>query len=346
MSANAFPVIGAVTGRTKVALVAVVTLLGLVVPLVVGPYLTNIGINILVLVLFAMSFNLLYGHTGMLSFGHAGYYGFAAYVLVIALQGPLEFLPTAGSFVPALVVAVVLTGVVAALFGAICVQRGGIFFAMLTLALSMMLYEVALQWNSLTGGSTGISMPATTVDLWLVSFGLVDKTAYYYFTFGVVAISILILWRLVNSPYGELLAALRENPGRVEYVGLNVKFYQWTVFVISGMFAGLAGALISVQIFVVSPNTLHWATSATPVLATLLGGPYTFAGPIIGGILFEVLEVLLTTYTQHWQIAIGIILIPLVLFFPGGIVGALSGDEGRVVSLVQRVRGSSGGEDR
>lgn len=330
MSTHTFPVVGEieVSWREQIAALAIVLAIVILFPQFLGEYWTNVGITMMIVILFAMSFNLLFGYTGLLSFGHSAFYGFSAYVVALSLAGTIPGLPAVNSFLIAVALAIVLTTIMSGIMGAFCVQRGGIFFAMLTLALSMMLYEIALHWKEVTSGDDGTTLLAPPVDLGVITFDTLNQTAYYYFTFVIVALCIVAIWRIVRSPYGELLLALRENPERAEFVGINVKFYQWTAFVVSGFFGGVAGALISVQIFVVSPIVLHWSTSAIPVLATLIGGPTAFFGPVVGGIIFVLLEEGLTSITQHWQIGVGLIIIPIVLFFPGGIVGTLTGEGG------------------
>lgn len=337
MSTHSLPVIGEIeiTWRTRLLTIAAVLAGILIFPQYAGEYWTNVGITMMVVILFAMSFNLLFGYAGLLSFGHSAFYGFSAYIVALSLAGTIPGLPAVNSFLVAVALAIVLTTIMSAIMGALSVQRGGIFFAMLTLALSMMLYEIALHWKSVTSGDDGTTLLAPPVDLGVITFDTLNQTSYYYFTFVIVALCIYAMWRIVHSPYGELLLALRENPERSEFVGIDVKFYQWTVFVISGFFGGVAGALISVQLFVVSPIVLHWTTSAIPVLATLIGGPTAFFGPVVGGILFVLLEEGLTSITQHWQIGIGLIIIPIVLFFPGGIVGTLTG-EGGLMEMASR----------
>lgn len=330
MSTHSLPVIGEIEITWRARLMAIAAILAVIVvfPEYAGEYWTNVGITMMVVILFAMSFNLLFGYAGLLSFGHSAFYGFSAYIVALSLAGTIPGLPAVDSFLVAVALAIIFTTVMSAIMGALSVQRGGIFFAMLTLALSMMLYEIALHWKSVTSGDDGTTLLAPPVDLGVITFDTLNQTSYYYFTFVIVVLCILAMWRIVHSPYGELLLALRENPERSEFVGINVKFYQWTVFVISGFFGGIAGALISVQLFVVSPIVLHWSTSAIPVLATLIGGPTAFFGPVVGGIIFVLLEEGLTSITQHWQIGIGLIIIPIVLFFPGGIVGTLTGEGG------------------
>lgn len=343
MSTHTLPMIGEIEISRRERLIAVVAALAviLVFPQVAGDYWTSVGITMIIVSLFALSFNLLFGYAGLLSFGHSAFYGFSAYVVALSLAGAIPGLPQVESFLIAVALAIVLTTIMSGVMGALCVQRGGIFFAMLTLALSMMLYEIALHWKSVTSGDDGTTLLAPPVDLGVVTFNTLHQNSYYYFSFIIVAVCVYGMYRLVKSPYGELLLALRENPDRSEFVGVNVKFYQWTVFVLSGFFGAVAGALISVQNFVVSPIMLHWSTSAIPVLATLIGGPTAFFGPIVGSIIFVLLEEGLTSITQHWQIGIGLILIPIVLFFPGGIVGTLSGEGG----LLDMTRSRQEGEE-
>lgn len=320
------PGVGELTrGNLAVAVGAIITL---VIPLFAGSYWTNIGIDVMTVALFALSFNLLFGYTGLLSFGHAAYFGTAAYTVAITMSQPLPWVPHIGTFLPALLLGMVMSGFIAAIFGALCVQRSEIFFAMLTLAFNMLLYEIAVQWEALTGGVNGTTLPGPTVDLVVMEFSVLQKTPYYYLVFVCLAITTFVLYRVVNSPYGELLRAIRENPERAEFVGMPVKWYQWSAFIISGTFAGLAGGLAAVQTFVVSPSVLHWSQSAVPVLSTLLGGPTVFMGPIVGGIIYVGLEVLFTQFTQYWQFGVGLVLIPIVLFIPGGLLGYLYDSEG------------------
>lgn len=305
--------------------------LGLLVLVVAGvwldEYLIGLGITVLVVSLFAMSFNLLFGYTGVLSFGHAMFYGTGAYMLALILSGKVGFLPAMvqDSFLLAFAASVVITMILAAVVGVLCVQRGDIYFAMLTLAFSMMIFELAGQWRNLTGGSDGTIMPGTTVNLGFTSFDASSTVPYYYFTLVIVVVSIYLLWRVVNSPYGQLLKAIRENPERAEFVGINVKAYQWTAFVLSALFSGVAGALIAVRIFVISPDLIHWSVSAEPIIVTLIGGPSSFLGPFVGAVVFVGLEEVITDYTNYWQIALGFVLIPIVLFTRGGLVGVVTG---------------------
>jgi branched-chain amino acid transport system permease protein len=302
-------------------------------------------ISAMVLALFAMSFNLLFGYTGMLSFGHAAYFGTGAYTLALALDGQLGFLPSAfESFFPALLLAVVVAALVALVLGYLCVQRGDIYFAILTLALSMMLYETIYTWNDFTGGSDGITVLAEPIELGGLTLNLIDTGTFYYLTLAILVVSIVFIWRLINSPYGELLLSIRENPERATMIGVPVKRYQLSAFVIAGTFAGLAGTLFAVRTFIVTPHTLHWSMSAEPVMMTLLGGPSAFVGPIIGAVMFVGLEQFLSNVTEYWQFGLGLLIVPIVLFFPDGLVGILRGDSGGIVDVRDYLSGLVGDE--
>jgi branched-chain amino acid transport system permease protein len=321
---------------------AVVLFLGALVaaPFFVGDSLLSIFISGLILALFASGFNLLFGYTGLLSFGHAAFYGAGAYGVALSLKGS-TFIPETGSLIPALLVAVVFTVVVAAIVGIICVQRGAFAFAMLTLVVNMVFYQLVFEFRDVTGGSDGTVLPTPTVDLGFVSFTVLDTGLYYYLVLGIVVLTLFLLWRVVNSPYGEILQAIRENDERASFSGLRVKYYQWSAFVLSGAVAGLAGGLISIQQFVVSPDILYWAQSAQPVLVTLIGGPSYFLGPVVGAVVYILLEDVVTGITQFWQFVLGVVLLLIVLFAPDGVIG-------RARELLTWLGGTvrSGGEER
>ncbi|MFC7157119.1 branched-chain amino acid ABC transporter permease [Halomarina halobia] len=327
--------------RFRVAIGLALVLFGTL-PLValdyLGGYTVGLLITVMILTLFATSFNLLFGYTGLLSFGHAAYFGVAAYVLGILLSGRLDLVPESlGSIVPAAALAVLVAGSCAAAFGLLCVQRGEIYFAMLTLAFNMMLYQVAYQWDDVTGGANGITVSPPPLELAGITVDFLDTVTFYYLTFSLLVLSLAVLWRIVHSPYGALLVAISENPDRAEMIGVPVKRYQLSSFVIAGTFAGIAGVLFSVRNFIVTPGTLHWSMSAEPVLITLLGGPSSFFGPAIGAFMFVFLEEWLTGITEFWQIGLGLVLVPIVLFVPGGLVGLVTGDGGTPVrSLLGR----------
>ena len=299
----------------------------LALPVVLDTYYTGILIDAMVLITFATGFNLLFGYTGLLSFGHAAFFGAGAYSVAILSQ-QLGFV---NSLVPAIVLAIIVTAVVAGVIGVLSVQQSDIFFAMLTLAFNLMLYQGAVQFSNISGGESGLLVEATTVNLGLFTFPTSNNMLYYYFTFAIMALSLVVIWRITRSPYGDLLVAIRENPDRAQFIGVPVKRYQWSAFVISGAIGGLAGALAAPRRFVITPSIMHWSASADPVLMTILGGPAVFFGPAAGAILFVTLEQILTNITEHWYLGLGAILVTIVLFLPQGLVGTVVKSSDRTV---------------
>jgi branched-chain amino acid transport system permease protein len=277
-------------------------------PLALSDFWTFIAIEVFAFALYAVSFNVLLSYGGMLSFGHAAFFGAGAY-------GTALLMKKAGwGFLPALVGAPVVAGLVALAIGYFCVRRTGIYFAMLTFAFQMLLYTIALKATGFTGGDDGISgLKAGGV--------LANPTAYYYFALVVVAAALYVLARVVASPFGTTLRALRSNARRVEYVGVDVRRMQLATFVITGAFAGLAGALFAVSSGNVFPAWLNWTASATPIVMALLGGIRTFLGPVLGAAVYVILEIVISGRTEYWPLFMGAIIIALVLALPDGLMG-------------------------
>jgi branched-chain amino acid transport system permease protein len=206
---------------------------------------------------------------------------------------------------------------------------------MLTLALSMMVFQVANQWTEVSGGEDGVIVSLPPIEVAGITINILDVVTKYYLTLGLLVISMFIIWRVVHSPYGALLIAIRENPQRAKLIGVPVNRYQLSSFIIAGVFSGVAGVLFAVHNFLVTPGLLHWSTSAEPILMTLLGGPSSFFGPLLGAFLFIFLEQALTTITDFWQIGLGLILIPIVLFVPGGVASLLNSARERARSALE-----------
>lgn len=289
-----------------------------VLPLFVPIYWVLLTTEILIMALFAMSFNLLFGYTGLLSFGHAGFLGVGAYVAAVLMTHHASSLWV-------ILIACVLSATVMAFFvGFLCVRRDEIFFAMLSLAFGMMLYTVAHNWREMTGGSDGLpvfSVPPVSLGPW--KFSLFAPSSMYYFTLFWFVMGALFLWAVVRSPFGLMLRAVRENKQRLSFSGADVKVVRLVAFVIAGGLAGLAGFLLCLFNRMAAPDMLHWSFSARPVLMTILGGAGTFWGPAVGSAIFFILEHWVTAYTENWMFVLGSLLIPVVLFFPQGILGTL-----------------------
>ncbi len=275
--------------------------------------------EIFIFSLFSLSFNLLFGYTGLLSFGHAAFFGLGGYTMALLIQD-LHL-----SMLPSMALAVLAAGLGAAIIGFFCVRRDEIYFAMLTLGFGMMVFTLVHQWRSLTGGSDGITgFQVPPLNLGVTRISLFSPQAYYYFTLAICLISTLLLWRVTRSPFGLLLRSMRENAERVAFTGINTKLHRWIAFTIAGGFAGVAGALFVIYDRMASPTMVHWTMSAKPVLMTILGGSRVFLGPALGALIFFLLEHFITQYTQSWMIFLGAILVPIVLFFPKGVLGTLT----------------------
>ncbi len=274
--------------------------------------------EIIIFSLFAMSFNLLFGYTGLLSFGHAAFFGLGGYAMALLAQHYHI------SMIPSLFISMVVAGASAAIIGFFCIRRDEIYFAMLTLGFGMMVFTLVHQWRSLTGGSDGITgFEVPVLDLMVKKFQLFSPWSFYYFALVVCLIFTLFLWMVIHSPFGLILRSMRENAERVSFIGIDIKFYRWIAFIIAGLVAGVAGGLFAMYDRMASPSMVHWTMSAKPVLMTILGGSRVFFGPVLGALIFYLLEHTITQYTQSWMIFLGAILIPIVIFFPEGVLGTL-----------------------
>jgi branched-chain amino acid transport system permease protein len=279
-----------------------------------------LAVNILVLGLYAVGFNLLFGYTGLLSFGHAAFLGSGAYGCGIAL---VHFgVPWFG----AILIGVLLSVFFAAIMGFLAIRTRGIYFAMVTLALSQCVYYLFYQAVNLTGGENGLrGINLSEIGILGFSVNFLNPTTKYYVILAFVAFALWLFSRLLASPFGAVLEAIRENESRARACGYDVARVKFIAFVISGAFCGLAGALKALHLSIVPIETLHYLTSGQVVMMALLGGMNTFFGPFVGAAAFLLLEDVLTTMTSHWQLVLGAVFVIFVLFFPKGIWGSLLG---------------------
>jgi len=286
-------------------------------PYVAAPYQTILLSYGLVMAIAALAFNLLLGYTGLLSFGHSVYFGGAAYaaafiVKYLHVTSMEAFL--AGGLVAGLVIA--------ALFGFICVRYTRIFFSILTLALSQVLWSLVVKFFWVTGGTDGLRVP--TPSLLGGLFGAPeDKVTflahrYYYYILAVFAICTVLMWLIVSSPFGKSLQAIRDNEVRAEFVGVRVRKHRWIAFVLSGMFTGVAGVLWAPLNELATPEALYWPFSGEIVFMTVMGGFRTFAGPVVGAVAFNYLKTYAVGRTEYWQLLLGVVLVALVLVMPEG----------------------------
>jgi len=284
-------------------------------PLVARSYSLYLAMQILILSVFSLGFNLLFGYAGLLSFGQAGFFAVGAYGCAkILLAVPNLFLGLVGGIVAA--------GIVAFLLGILCVRHTRIYFSMLTLAFGMMIFSIALKWRDFTGGDDGlVGIPRAPLEVpGLFSVSLATMGRYYYFVLVVSLLAIWIAYRVVHSPLGLTLQGIRDSETRMAFTGVSVRRYRLIAFVIAGLYAGLAGALLPPLENTVTPPVAHWSTSAEPVLATLMGGIQAFAGPIVGAFLLFMIKDIIMRFTEYWLIWLGVIVVVLVMGFRGGVV--------------------------
>jgi branched-chain amino acid transport system permease protein len=284
----------------------------------VGGY-TELATRVLVLGLAAMSLNFLLGFTGVLSFGHAAYFGLGAYgaamtIKYIAPSTPLGILVG------------VATGTLAAMVvGALIARLRGVYFAMVTIAFGQVFYFIAFRWNSVTGGDDGVTgWKRQALDLGLAKIDLLgsDK-AFYYFVLACFAIAVTLMWLLLRSPFGRTLLAIRENERRARFLGVPVERHIWLSFVISCCFVSLAGTLYALLSNFTDPRALRWDQSGNFVIMAVLGGMRSFWGPLIGAAIFVVLQDYVSSHTENWMSFIGLFFVLVVLFFPRGVLGIL-----------------------
>jgi branched-chain amino acid transport system permease protein len=284
----------------------------------VGGY-EALGTRVLVLGLGAMSLNFLLGFTGVLSFGHAAYFGLGAYGAGLTLKLLAPSTPLA-------IVLGMLLGIVAGgALGALIARRRGVYFAMVTIAFGQVFYFIAFRWNALTGGDDGLrGFSRQPIDFGFFKLDILnDLTAFYYFVLVCFAIALAIMGFLLRSPFGRTLLAIRENERRARFLGIPVEQHIWLSFVISCAFMSMAGTLYALLNNFADPKGLHYTQSGDFVIMAVLGGMRSFWGPLLGAAVFVVLQDYLSSVTTNWQSLIGLMFVVVVLFFPRGLLGFL-----------------------
>ena len=280
---------------------------------------TALGTRVVVLGLAAMSVNFLLGFTGMLSFGHAAYFGLGAYGAGFALKFLAPSTPLA------LLCGMLLGGIAGALLGALIASRRGVYFAMVTIAFGQVFYYIAFQWSSVTGGDDGLrgfsrqplDLGFTTIDI------LSNANAFYYFVLFCVALAVGLMGFILRSPFGRTMIAIRENQRRARFLGIPVDRHIWIAFTLSCFFMGFAGALYALVNNFADPRGLHYSQSGDFVMMAVMGGMRSFWGPLLGAAVFVVLQDYLSSLTDNWMFFIGMIFVLVVLFIPRGIVGLM-----------------------
>ena len=271
---------------------------------------------IFIMAIFATSFNLLLGYSGMLSLGQAAVFSTGAYASsILVLKASFSWLPALGA-------ALLASAIIAVVMGFFSIKRREIYFAMITVAFAQMLYTIVYKWKGLTGGDDGLSgIPFAKITIFGNAFNFNTPGKYFYLTLVFFILSMGLLRIIIKSPFGQILRGIRENATRVEFIGLNPQNYKLAAFVISGVFGGLAGALFAPYAGTVAPDIAHWSTSTEPLFMTIAGGLGQFWGPAVGTAIYMILKNVFTSVTSHWMLILGSILVFIVMAVPGGITG-------------------------
>ena len=312
------------SGSGQWTLAAVGVILLLLAPAYFGTYQIQLLTYGLIAALAALGFNLLLGYTGLLSFGHSAYFGVGAYAVAMVVEHlglrSMEFY---------LLIGLPVVALTSALFGYICVRHTQIFFGILTLAISQVLYSLALNLFWVTGGSDGMRVPRPTLLFGALTFtgsGAFERfiTSYYYYVLAIFVVAVALMWVIVHSPFGKALQGIRDYEVRARVLGLRIRRFRWIAFLVSGTFTGLAGILWAPLEGLTTPDQLYWTFSGEIVFTALLGGFRNFTGPIVGGVVFTYLKTYAVATTEYWQLLLGVVLVALVLVLPTGIVGAIA----------------------
>jgi len=278
---------------------------------------TELASRVIVAGLAAMALNFLLGYTGVLSFGHAAYFGLGAYGVGMTLR---YLVPSTGL---GMLVGVLVGTVAAALIGPLIARLRGVYFAMVTIAFGQVFYFIAFRWNSVTGGDDGLTgWRRLPIDFGVCTLDIAgNDKAFYYFALAIFALCVGAMALLLRSPFGRTLLAIRENERRARFLGIPVDRHIWMSWVISCFFVSIAGTLYALINNFVDPRALRWDQSGNFVIMAVLGGMRSFWGPLIGAAIFVVLQDYVSSETENWMSFIGLFFVLVVLFFPRGILG-------------------------
>jgi branched-chain amino acid transport system permease protein len=285
----------------------------------------TLATEIMILAIWALSLNLLVGYTGLVSFGHAAYFGLGAY------GAALTMIHVAPNVFVGVIAGTLLACLAALMVGYFSVRLPGIAFSMLTLAFAQAFFTVAFKWRGLTGGDDGLrGMPRPTLDMGLFTWDSADRLHLYWLAAITLGLALVFMWRIIRSPFGAVLLAIRENEERARFIGYNTRLYKFGAFVIAGFMAGFAGTLFVLLKGFVSPSVMHWSESGRVLMMAILGGTGTLGGPVAGALVYMVAQELISGYTQHWMLYLGGLFVLMVLFAPGGLA-SLFGRSGRAL---------------
>lgn len=303
--------------------------LGLV-PLLAPPFYANLLVPFFGYAIALLGFNLLFGYTGLLSFGHAMFLGLGAYgaAVIAGVYGIKSF--------EVVLLGVALAGALVAVpIGLLCVRYIGIFFGMLTLAFGMLTHSILFKFYHLTGGDSGMRVPRMNIlGLEFQAYNKIELLAgpFYYYCLALLVLAGLVMWRIVHSPFGLHLRALSNNAQKAGYLGVRVYQFRLAAFVISAVYGAIGGAILGFRIGLADPEIVHWTHSGHLVFMTVLGGFSSFLGPIAGALALTLLQDQLQSITPYWRFILGAVLAAVVIFFPRG----LAGIAGTVAALAKR----------
>ena len=305
------------TSAGLTAIVGIVVLAAL--PYLVPGYYVSLMIPFYGYAIALLGFNLLFGYTGLLSFGHAMFIGVGAYGAAV-MSGVLGV----KSFEIVLLAVMLGAALIALPIGALCVRYVGIFFGMLTLAFGMLFHSFLFKFYHLTGGDSGMRVPR--MNILGNDFASYNKIGFlsgpfYYYCLVLLLIAGWVMWRIVHSPFGLHLKTIRDNPRKAEYLGVRVRRFRLAAFVISGVFGAAGGAILAFRIGLADPELVYWTQSGQMVFMAVLGGFSNFFGPIVGALAYILLEDQLQSLTQYWRFVLGAVLALIVIAFPAGIAG-------------------------
>jgi len=305
-----------VRGRALLALLFVVVL---ALPWVAPPYHVLLMLPFMAYAVVLLGLNLLFGYSGLVSFGHALFIGIGAYT------GAFITTHTSVRSLEVILVAAAIGGAVAAaLVGALCVRYVKIYFGMLTLAFGMVFYTFLLKFYRVTGGDEGMRvLRPSLLGQGLDTMPKMDYLVgpYYYYSLAVLVLAVAVMWRIVHSPFGLVLRTIRDNPVKAESLGLGVARYRWYAFVLSGVYGAVGGALLGPPTGNVDPTLAYWTQSGNIVFMTLLGGFASFFGPVLGAFVFIYLQDTVMSVVPYWRLIFGAVLAFMVIFAPAGLMG-------------------------
>ena len=305
---------------TPAAMVASIGTAGLaLLPYVVPPYYAGLMIPFFGYAIALLGFNLLFGYTGLLSFGHAMFLGLGAYGAAV-MAGIIGI----KQFEIVLLAVVIASALIALPIALLCARYAGIFFGMLTLAFGMLFYSFLFKFYHLTGGDSGMRVPRMNIlGLAFERYNKIEFLAgpFYYYCLALLVIAGFLMWRIVHSPFGLHLQALRDNARKAEYLGVHVRRFRVAAFVISAAFGAIGGAILGFRVGLADPELVYWTHSGQLVFMAVLGGFSNFFGPIIGALTYTLLQDQLQSLTEYWRAMLGIILALIVIGFPEGVAG-------------------------